>query len=246
MESIAIETNAGTFKSKSEAVAFIIANNVHPSKKSKRSFDNVKSNEIVNIINEWYNSRNAIHTQETQNMTETAPVAPVQPSDIESIVKAAVAAALVGMMPTASVPVTQSAPVAPAPVAPAPVRTYQPIASYVNTLAGSQMDSAVNQYIRALATRKLIVYRPLYMNKKKQQKPMSLTIVFDIQHRTFTALDYYVSPETGNVTVQVGGRYGNNVFSTCDEIETWLNDFKNVSPQMRTDIVNLCRIALSQ
>ena len=241
MESIAIETEAGTFKSKSEAVAFIIANNVHPSKKSKRSFDNVKSNEIVSIINNWYNSRNTNHTQETQNMIETAPAAPAQPSDIESIVKAAVAAALAGMMPTASVPVAQSAP-----VAPAPVKTYQPVASYVNMCTGSQMDAAVNQYIRAIATRKLIVYRPLYMNKKKQQKPMSLTIVFDIQHRTFTALDYYVSPETGNVTVQVGGRYGNNVFSTCGEIETWLNGFKNVSPQMRTDIVNLCRAALSQ
>ena len=144
-----IHTKFRKYASKAQAINAIVSERMHPTKTSKRSFDNMSITDIIDIIDMHDDTQN--QTQEAPTMTETAPVAPVNAGiDINSIIQAAIQNALAqaGIVPTASAPVqtetVSSVPVQTETVCSGPVLKYPyPMGSLLATLANARYyDSA--------------------------------------------------------------------------------------------------------
>ena len=101
-----IHTKYRKCASKAQAISAIVSERMHPTKTSKRSFDNMSITDIIDIIDMHDSTQN--QTRETQTMTETAPVAPAPTGiDINSLIQSAIQNALAqaGIVPTSSEPV---------------------------------------------------------------------------------------------------------------------------------------------
>lgn len=109
-----ISTAIGTFESKSAAVDYIVKNNLHESKHSRRSFDSVPVHEIRAIID-----RNT-HTQETAPMNNVDDRISSIENSISQLTQV-VSQLANQQQPTTTAPVTSAPAQAPVTSAPTPV-----------------------------------------------------------------------------------------------------------------------------